>query len=69
MAREMSSREPEGRASELRGGEWGSGKGSISRPEFGRHFPKNVCEPNVPLSIRPFGGPEEMLDPSFETHR
>ena len=64
----MSSRKPEGRASGSRGGEWGSGQSSVGRPQFGRHSSQNVREPDVPLSIRPLGGPEEMLDPNFEAH-
>ncbi len=57
-----------GRASGLGNREGGTRGGSIGRPELSRHLSQDGPETDVPLSVRPFSGAKEMLDPTLDTH-
>ena len=57
-----------GRASGLGHRVGGTRGGSIGRPELSRHPSQDCPEADVPLSVRPFSGAKEMLDPTLDTH-
>jgi hypothetical protein len=49
-------------------GKGGEGEAVLGGPELGRHFPEDLGQALVPLSVRPRGGSEEILDSAFGTH-
>ena len=43
-------------------------KADLGGPELLGHFPKDGRQAPAPLPLRPFGGPEEVLDPALGAH-